>query len=57
MAKTNKVTEVSPYKKAGKDVSQSIQDHFDEQNANGYYLIAVECFNGAYRFFWAKDPA
>lgn len=55
MAKTNKVTELTPYKKAGKDITDTIQDHFDSQNNAGYYLIAVECFNGAYRFFWAKD--
>lgn len=55
MGKLNKVTEISPYKKAGKDVTQSIQDHIDDQNTAGYYLIAVEFFIGGYRLFWAKD--
>jgi hypothetical protein len=54
MAKVNKVTELTPYKKADKDIQQTIQDHFDAQNAAGYNLIAVECFNGSYRFFWEK---
>lgn len=32
-----------------------IQSHFDAQNADGWYLIAVDNLVGWYRFFWAKD--
>lgn len=32
-----------------------IQAHFDEQNADGWYLIAVDNLVGWYRFFWAKN--
>lgn len=33
----------------------NIQEHIDEQNALGYYLVAVDNVNGWYRFFWAKE--
>lgn len=33
---------------------QEIQAHFDEQNALGYYLIAIDNISGWYRFFWQK---
>lgn len=32
----------------------TIQEHLDEQNALGYYLIGIDNLNGWYRFFWAK---
>lgn len=54
MAKQNKVTEISPYNKADKTTTQTLQDHIDENNANGYCIIAVEFFNGKYRIFWEK---
>lgn len=31
-----------------------IQAHFDEQNANGWELVAVDNLIGWYRFFWSK---
>lgn len=34
-----------------------IQSHIDEQNADGWYLIAVDNLVGGYRFFWAKETA
>ena len=33
----------------------AIQVHFDEQNADGWYLVGVDNLVGWYRFFWAKD--
>lgn len=32
-----------------------IQSHIDEQNTEGFYLIAVVDLIGWYRFFWAKE--
>jgi len=32
-----------------------IQNHLNEQNVLGYYLIAVDNQIGWYRFFWAKQ--
>lgn len=32
-----------------------IQAHLDEQNTEGWYLIAVDNVIGWYRFFWAKS--
>ena len=50
MAIANKVTRLFPA------IDESaIQAHFDELNAQGYYLIAVDNLNGWYRFFWAKE--
>lgn len=34
---------------------QIIQDHIDEMNTDGWYLISLDNLNGWYRFFWAKD--
>lgn len=31
-----------------------IQEHFDEQNAAGWYLVSADNMVGWYRFFWAK---
>lgn len=32
-----------------------IQTHFDEMNAEGWYLVGVDNLIGWYRFFWAKE--
>jgi hypothetical protein len=32
-----------------------IQTHFDEMNADGWNLIAVDNLVGWYRFFWEKE--
>jgi hypothetical protein len=54
MAIINKVTKLFP--QAGSRIDEdAIQAHIDEQNANGYYLIAVTDLIGWYRFFWAKE--
>lgn len=33
----------------------AIQAHFDEQNADGWFLVSVDNLGGWYRFFWGKD--
>jgi ATP/maltotriose-dependent transcriptional regulator MalT len=33
---------------------QAIQDHLDELNADGWFLVTVDNMGGWYRFFWAK---
>lgn len=33
---------------------EQIQDHIDEQNLDGWYLVCVDNLVGWYRFFWAK---
>lgn len=35
----------------------TIQAHIDEQNADGYYLVALDNLVGWYRFFWAKNES
>lgn len=35
----------------------TIQIHFDEQNALGWTLIAVDNLVGWYRFFWVKEES
>lgn len=49
----NKVTKLFVSNSAGMNES-TIQTHFDEQNADGWYLINVDNLVGWYRFFWAK---
>lgn len=50
----NKVTSVNPTPGSPvKDVD--IQAHINEQNADGWTLIAVMDFVGWYRFFWSKS--
>lgn len=49
---TNKVTKL--YAPAGLSEEQ-IQEHLDEQNAAGYYLINAVPISGWYRFFWARQ--
>lgn len=51
MAIINKVTKCY----ASSLDEEMIQAHIDEQNALGYYLIAVDNVGGWYRFFWAKQ--
>lgn len=48
--KINKVTSVRPASS-----EEAIQEHFDEQNADGWNLIGVDNLIGWYRFFWEKD--
>lgn len=31
-----------------------IQEHFDEQNADGWNLVSLDNLVGWYRFFWEK---
>lgn len=31
-----------------------VQSHFDEQNQDGWHLVAVDNLVGWYRFFWQK---
>jgi hypothetical protein len=31
-----------------------IQEHFDEHNSDGWYIVGVDNLVGWYRFFWAK---
>lgn len=53
MAVVNKVTKLFP--ENGIIVDETlIQSHFDEQNADGWYLVGVDNLVGWYRFFWAK---
>lgn len=33
---------------------EDIQNHFDEQNSDGYYLVSIDNLSGWYRFFWQK---
>jgi len=54
MATINKVTKLYP-PVGGTMSDEIIQDHFDEQNADGWYLVGVDNLVGWYRFFWAKD--
>lgn len=53
MTITNIVTKL--YFPGGVVDETSIQTHFDEQNAQGYYLVGVDNIVGWYRFFWAKE--
>jgi len=55
MAIVNKVTKL--YLAGAPLTEELIQAHIDEQNALGYYLVAVDNAVGWYRFFWAKDEA
>ncbi len=34
---------------------EQIQAHIDEQNADGWSLVALDNLIGWYRFFWAKE--
>lgn len=34
---------------------EQIQSHIDNQNLDGWYLIAVDNLVGWYRFFWSKN--
>jgi hypothetical protein len=36
-------------------MEEVIQLHLDEQNSDGWYLVAVDNIVGWYRFFWAKN--
>lgn len=50
----NKVTKLFP--SPGATLTEElIQAHIDEQNADGFYLVAVIDLIGWYRFFWAKN--
>lgn len=50
---TNKVTTL--FSQTGDSLTeQVIQQHINEQNADGYYLVGVDNLVGWYRFFWAK---
>lgn len=50
----NKVTKLFP--SSGNTLDEAaIQAHFDELNADGYYLVGVDNLVGWYRFFWEKE--
>lgn len=50
MTTINKVTQLR-----STDLNEeTIQVHFDELNADGWYLVGVDNLVGWYRFFWAK---
>lgn len=51
MSIINKITELRDATGLRQD---NIQSHFDELNADGWYLIAVDNLSGWYRFFWGK---
>ena len=34
---------------------EMIQDHIDEQNLDGWSMVAVDNLVGWYRFFWKKE--
>lgn len=51
MAKINKITTLRISRSV---TDEDIQTHFDEQNADGFELIAVDNLIGWYRFFWEK---
>jgi hypothetical protein len=54
MAIINKVTTLAPIN--GVPLTDAIiQSHFDEQNADGYFLVGIDNLVGWYRFFWAKE--
>lgn len=50
----NKVTKLFPSSSSALN-EELIQQHINEQNADGYYLIAIDNLVGWYRFFWAKE--
>jgi len=52
MAIQNKVTKL---RNASALTEEEIQEHIDEQNTLGYYLISIDNISGWYRFFWAKE--
>lgn len=52
MAIINKVTKL---RFPGILGEEDIQAHIDEQNADGWHLVAVDNISGWYRFFWAKE--
>lgn len=52
--KVNKVTTLRPEANAAL-VDSDIQAHFDDQNEDGWYLIALDNLVGWYRFFWEKE--
>lgn len=50
----NKITKVFPT--AGIPFDEDyIQAHIDEQNADGWQLVAVDNMVNWYRLFWAKE--
>lgn len=50
----NKVTTCFPTQ--GHSITDEfIQQHMDEQNSDGWYLVGVDNLVGWYRFFWAKE--
>lgn len=48
----NKVTKLF---KSTALTEEEIQEHIDQQNAAGYYLVTLDNLNGWYRFFWEKQ--
>lgn len=52
MATLNKVTTL---RKPTTLTDEEIQEHIDEQNADGWALIALDNLVGWYRFFWSKE--
>lgn len=52
MAIFNKITTLRAVSQL---TEQEIQNHFDEQNADGWELIGIDNLVGWYRFFWKKE--
>lgn len=49
------VNKVSKLRNANTLTEEEIQAHIDEQNEDGWHLVAVDNIVGWYRFFWAKE--
>jgi len=50
----NKVTQFRSKNSGSVMDEEEIQAHFDELNADGWFLVGVDNLVGWYRFFWAK---
>lgn len=51
MAKLNKVTQIRGPQQL---TDEEIQAHLDDQNADGWELVAIDNLVGWYRLFWSK---
>lgn len=54
MTMINKVTKLRAAQGETLDETM-VQNHIDEQNSDGWNLIAVDNLIGWYRFFWQKE--
>lgn len=48
------INKVTSFRKDGM-IDADIQAHLDEQNTDGWKLIAVDNLVNWYRFFWSKE--